>query len=266
MGCGASKVDLDAYLVTQKPDGALIDGLVTLNRVQVTCSGGFTIAGAGFEPHPQKPMKIKFDGEARATVEKSKAGAFAVAKEAQEPGTMPSYSFIVKDIDGKMAAVCKKGAPRCAVTHSIPRYNPDWFSTVYCVKPRREGQASTFDADGTAMYEWAKIMYKDPSRSIYSSKRLAVYPVAADGVGYSKVAELVLSADWQMRYDRLKATTDYETTYDTAAGLAVIPHPFKLHVAGGVDPLLAVLALLEFSALKFEGPGLPGGGGGGGGM
>lgn len=270
MGCSASKVDLDAYLVTQTSDSVLLDGLVTAKRVEVTCGGGFVVAGGGFEPHPKKtPMKIKFDGEARATVEKSNAGAFAVVK---EPGNTPCYSFIVKDANGKLAAVCKKGAPRTkkidtgGISLASVAFQGDMeqYSTIYCVKPRHEGQPSTFDADGTAMYAWARIRPKVPSQAdrnmdstltSWPQKRLGIYPVAADGTGYAQAAELVLC---YARNGSWRATTDYETTYDTAEGLAVIPHYSKLSVAGGVDPLLAVFALLEYSAWEHEGPGLNG--------
>ena len=45
-----------------------------------------------------------------------------------------------------------------------------------------------------------------------------------------------------------------DVAQDTDAGHDTT-HPYKLHVAGGVDPLLAVLALLDFSAWRFEGGG-----------
>ena len=136
-------------------------------------------------------------------------------------------------------------------------------ATIYCARPRKEGQEAAKTIAGTPMFAWAqvKLTKETLARMDMSSKgsntfgptvdwvRLGIYP-AADGAGFEEKPSMVV---WQTELSGsrpLKMTTEDKTQ---GLGVAVLRKKIsdtwprhEIAAAPGVDPMLLVLAAYEF--------------------
>ena len=152
-------------------------------------------------------------------------------------------------------------------------------ATIYCARPRKEGQEAVKTIADTPMFAWAqvKLTKETLARMDMSSKgsntfgpwanwvTLGVYP-ATDGAGFEETPSMVV---WQTELSGerpLKMTTE-----DKTQGLGVVVPRKKISdtwprhevaAAPGVDPMLLVLAACEWGNYeeKIKGAMGPGGG------
>ena len=148
-------------------------------------------------------------------------------------------------------------------------FAPDASSTVYCARPRRDGQSADLDVDGTPMYSWAVIRPVNippadsnlpPVRRISPEslpfKALGVFALAsADGALEAQPAFVLKHIDDWTGWKAV-AASDFQpypaTQTSFAQGLAAVPSYVQLTAGPGVDPLLVALTLCEWTLWKFE--------------
>ena len=236
MGCGASKIDLDAFLTPQRGVNPLIEGTTELavgGRAVVTCSQPLmllTVRENKFH------IKISVDGALFATL--SFDGGMTKSSNSMVCGTV-----VATDKEGKLAAIVKqdKGS-----AHSF-RDGRETVSTVYSASPRHASQAAALTFKETPMYAAAELKLgsgaNQVAQDVLKAVGVAVHDATADG-GFSLEPSMALKyvqGGWRV----LKG--------QDGLGVASVR---QMTLAPGVDPLLCVLAFMEkaaYSELKLGG-------------
>ena len=272
MGCGGSKIDLETWLINQPKDDGIIDGLVGhLAPVELKTGGGAMLAA--YQLQPNKPLKLLQDGKLVATVEKK--------------GT--PWVLVVKDPAGAIVALLKNtGTARNAVnlvnfdSNTINEkhganvtYAKFTTGSVFCSRPRREGQPTALTFEGVEMYAWADL---HPTQAPpYATgaivpnplwHHLGCYNLAADGVSFESTPSFVLQRAnvgvefGAGKYNEWLATKEVVEKFSKPTeGVGIVPmSKDKLTVSAGVDPLLVALAAFESGAYDVEvtaGSGMP---------
>ena len=252
MGCAGSK---PPELIAQPKSDALIEGIVSAS-VETTVKVPDCLSAKRFVLG--KNVKLKIDGRCVATVECRNDGLFSVPKESAK-SRHPCYSYLVRSEEGKMVALLKKQEQRMIVNNDVTTrtgaksresFNDNYKAIIYGVRPRVEGCAPALTIEGTDFFEWylLKPSAKDPA------VRLSPYGEALsrhtleichyDGKGFGAAA---------LRVRRKQCDAPYHMTSEAdGAAVGYAPQVIDITSAGGVDPLLLPLAVLEWTAYDHE--------------
>ena len=183
-----------------------------------------------------------------------------------------SQGALLKAADGSAAAFLDYPRLASNLTGYRNRDIECAIGTIYCARPRNEGQAAAKTINGTPMFEWAQIKAPmdilarcDPTSNTFdpnarSGRRaqqgahlegtvtLGVYPAAAGG-GFDDTPSMILSKH-RMRPDKPLQVK----TADQTQGLGVVlnkkaiadmwPH-HEVTAAPGVDPILLALVTYD---------------------
>ena len=178
---------------------------------------------------------------------------------------------LLKAADGSAAAFLDYPATRLA-SHKYAdgsggaihthEYDACAIGTIYCARPRNEGQAAAKTINGTPMFEWAQIKAPmdilarcDPTSNTFdvnahldTTVTLGVYPAAAGG-GFEDAPSMII---WKEAMGPTKPVK--VKTADQTQGLGVVlnkkaiadmwPH-HEVTVAPGVDPILLALVTYD---------------------
>ena len=255
MGCAGSK---PPELIAQPKSDALIEGIVSAS-VETTVKVPDCLGAKRFVLG--KNVKLKIDGRCVATVECRNDGLFSVPKESfAAKSRHPCYSYLVRSEEGKMVALLKKQEQRVIVNNwskwdmAIYGFNEDYKAIIYGVRPRVEGCAPALTIEGTDFFEWylLKPSAKDPA---------VLPPYTGEGVSGALATRTLEICHYDekgfgaaaLRVRRKQCDAPYHMTSEAdGAAVGYAPQVIDITSAGGVDPLLLPLAVLEWTAYDHE--------------